>query len=366
MEEQLDWVSLSLIHGIGTQTFCQLLRTFGDPSHIFSASLSDLKTIVSEKIALEIKAGSNETLTADTRAWLSQANNCIVTLADAHYPKALLEITDPPPLLYAKGNLALLNSPSIAIVGSRNASVQGEKNAQAFAFDLANMGLCVVSGMALGIDGAAHRGALAATGATIAVVGTGLDIVYPAKHRELAHQIAEHGLIISEFPLSTPSKPQNFPKRNRMISGLSLGCLVVEANLQSGSQITARLAAEQGREVFAIPGSIHSPMAKGCHQLIKQGAKLVDCIQDIVEELKLQEIRPTTHQDLNQSKTQEQNNSATASNPLLIWLGYDPMPLEQIVQLSGLTVSEVSSMLMLLELEGKVASLAGGQFQKIT
>jgi DNA processing protein len=366
VEEQLDWVSLSLIHGIGAQTFCHLLRTFGDPSRIFSASLADLKTIVSEKIALEIKAGSNVALTADTRVWLSQSNNCIVTLADAHYPKALLEITDPPPLLYAKGNLALLNSPSIAIVGSRNASVQGEKNAQAFAFDLANIGLCVVSGMALGIDGAAHRGALAATGATIAVVGTGLDIVYPAKHRELAHQIAEHGLIISEFPLTTPSKPQNFPKRNRIISGLSLGCLVVEANLQSGSQITARLAAEQGREVFAMPGSIHSPMAKGCHQLIKQGAKLVDCIQDIVEELKLQETQPTIHQALSQSKTQDQNNSVTASNPLLICMGYDPMSLEQIVQLSGLTVSEVSSMLMLLELEGKVASLAGGQFQKIT
>jgi DNA processing protein len=187
--------------------------------------------------------------------------------------------------LYAKGNLALLNMPSIAIVGSRNASIQGEKNAEAFAQGLCDYGLCIVSGLALGIDGAAHRGALKFNGATIAVVGTGLDIVYPAKHRDLAHQIAKHGLIISEFALGTPSKPQNFPKRNRIISGLSLGCLVVEANLKSGSQITARLSAEQGREVFAIPGSIHSPMTKGCHQLIKQGAKLVDCLQDIIQEL---------------------------------------------------------------------------------
>ncbi len=243
--------------------------------------------MVSEKIALEIGLGVDQADLQDTLNWLAKANNHIVTLADPDYPKALLEIADPPPLLYAKGNIALLNKLSIAIVGSRNASVQGEKNAEAFAQGLAVHGLCIVSGLALGIDGAAHRGALKAKGDTIAVVGTGLDMVYPAQHRDLAHQIASSGLIISEFPLGTLSKPQNFPRRNRLISGLSLGCLVVEANLKSGSQITARLSAEQGREVFAIPGSIHSPLAKGCHQLIKQGAKLVDSLQDIVEELNL-------------------------------------------------------------------------------
>jgi len=235
--------------------------------------------------------------------------------------------------------------------------VQGEKNAEAFAHGLSEYGLCIVSGLALGIDGAAHRGALKAKGSNIAVVGTGLDIVYPAKHRDLAHQIVEHGLIISEFALSTPSKPQNFPKRNRIISGLSLGCLVVEANLQSGSQITARLSAEQGREVFAIPGSIHSPMSKGCHQLIKQGAKLVDSLQDIVEELDL------SKQDSNISETS--SDEIKTNHAMLTLMGYEPIALENLVNLSGLTVSEVSSMLMLLELEGSVASLAGGKYQKI-
>ncbi len=274
-------------------------------------------------------------------------------------------------MLCAKGNLALLNQPSIAIVGSRNASVQGEKNAEAFANGLCGYGLCIVSGLALGIDGAAHRGALSANGATIAVVGTGLDIVFPAKHRDLAHHIVERGLIISEFALSTPSKPQNFPRRNRIISGLSLGCLVVEANLQSGSQITARLAAEQGREVFTILGSIHSAMSKGCHQLIKQGAKLVDSLQDIIEELDLNKDRTSTViLDLKAISVANNNekfvNDTATKHPILTLMGYEPITLENLVHLSRLTVSEVSSMLMLLELEGRVASLAGGQFQKLT
>lgn len=358
LAEKSLWVSLNQIHGIGSQTFCQLLKTFGSPANVYAASYHQLTNVVSDAIASTIAQGPNQDTLTDTLQWLSHANNHLVTLADKHYPKTLLEITDPPPLFYAKGNLALLNQPSIAIVGSRNASVQGEKNAEAFAHDLCGFGLCIISGLALGIDGAAHRGALKANGATIAVVGTGLDIVYPAKHRDLAHQIAEHGLIISEFALGTPSKPQNFPKRNRIISGLSIGCLVVEANLQSGSQITARLAAEQGREVFAIPGSIHSPTAKGCHQLIKQGAKLVDCIQDIVEELNLS----NSFTDI----IQESKNTSTNNHPLLDLMGYDPINLENLVSISNLTVSEVSSMLMLLELEGRVISLAGSQYQRLT
>ncbi len=285
--EKSLWISLNNIHGLGSQTICHLLKAFNNPANVYAASYNQLKEIVSDKIAAEITQGVDQDALIKSLDWLSRTNNHLVTLADAHYPKALLEISDPPAIFYAKGNLALLNKPSIAIVGSRNASVQGEKNAEAFAQGLCEYGLCIVSGLALGIDGAAHRGALKGNGATIAVVGTGLDIVYPAKHRDLAHQIAEHGLIISEFALGTLSKPQNFQKRNRIISGLSLGCLVVEANLQSGSQITARLSAEQGREVFAIPGSIHSPMSRGCHQLIKQGAKLVDCLQDIIEELEI-------------------------------------------------------------------------------
>ncbi|CAN1488451.1 Smf Predicted Rossmann fold nucleotide-binding protein involved in DNA uptake [Methylophilaceae bacterium] len=356
--EKSQWLSLSKIEGLGCQTFCQLLKTFGSPSEIYRKKFKELSAVVSEKIALEIGQGVDQTGLQDTLTWLAQANNHLVTLADADYPKALLEIADPPPLLYAKGNLALLNKLSIAIVGSRNASVQGEKNAEAFAQGLAEHGLCIVSGLALGIDGAAHRGALKAKGDTIAVVGTGLDMVYPAQHRDLAHEIAKSGLIISEFPLGTLSKPQNFPRRNRLISGLSLGCLVVEANLKSGSQITARLSAEQGREVFAIPGSIHSPMAKGCHQLIKQGAKLVDSLQDIVEELNLSKAVSTPLAEANSPTNQDQQK-------LLDAMAYDAISIETLVQLTGLTVSTLSSMLTLLELEGRITGLAGGQYQQI-
>jgi DNA processing protein len=356
--EKLQWLSLSQIEGLGCQTFCQLLKTFGSPSEIYRKKFKELRAVVSEKIALEIGQGVDQTGLQDTLTWLAQANNHLVTLADTDYPKALLEIADPPPLLYAKGNLALLNKLSIAIVGSRNASVQGEKNAEAFAQGLAEHGLCIVSGLALGIDGAAHRGALKAKGDTIAVVGTGLDMVYPAQHRDLAHQIASSGLIISEFPLGTLSKPQNFPRRNRLISGLSLGCLVVEANLKSGSQITARLSAEQGREVFAIPGSIHSPLAKGCHQLIKQGAKLVDSLQDIVEELNLSKAVSAPLAEENSPTNQDQQR-------LLEAMAYDAISIETLVQLTGLTVSTLSSMLTLLELEGRITGLAGGQYQQI-
>ena len=356
--EKSQWLSLSKIEGLGSQTFCQLLKTFGSPSEIYRKKFKELRAVVSEKIALEIGQGVDQIGLQDTLTWLAQANNHLVTLADADYPKALLEIADPPPLLYAKGNLALLNKLSIAIVGSRNASVQGEKNAEAFAQGLAEHGLCIVSGLALGIDGAAHRGALKAKGDTIAVVGTGLDMVYPAQHRDLAHQIAKSGLIISEFPLGTLSKPQNFPRRNRLISGLSLGCLVVEANLKSGSQITARLSAEQGREVFAIPGSIHSPLAKGCHQLIKQGAKLVDSLQDIVEELNLSKAVSAPVAEENSPTNQDQQM-------LLDAMAYDAISIETLVQLTGLTVSTLSSMLTLLELEGRITGLAGGQYQQI-
>ena len=361
ISEKLFWIGLGCIPGLGNQTYCQLLKAFGTPEQIYSTSAKQLSQVVKTNIAQEIAKGFDPDAHQTSLQWLSQQNNYLITLADEAYPKSLLQIADPPPYLYAKGDIALLNQPAIAIVGSRNATVQGEKNAEAFAAELCAHGLCIVSGLALGIDGAAHRGALRAKGATIAVVGTGLDIVYPAKHRELAHEIAQHGLIISEFELGVPSTPQNFPRRNRIISGLSLGCLVVEANLQSGSQITARLASEQGREVFAIPGSIHSPMSKGCHQLIKQGAKLVDSVQDIVEELHLETMTVSSH---TASSTPAAGKN-TSAELILSKLGFDPMRMENLVALTGLTVSEVSSMLMVLELEGKVASLTGGHFQKI-
>ena len=353
-EEAGLWIGLSLIPGLGSQTYCALLRRFGTPDQIYAASYQDLKSVVPDKIASVIREGLAREHVQDALDWLQQPHNHLITLADADYPRALLEIPDPPPLLYLKGDRARLNVPTIAIVGSRHATPQGERNAESFAQALSEAGYCIASGLALGIDGAAHRGALQGRAGTIAVVGTGLDIVYPARHRELAHQIVQHGALISEYALGTPSKPQNFPRRNRLISGLSQGCLVVEANLQSGSLITARLAGEQGREVFAIPGSIHSPVAKGCLQLIKQGAKLVDQIQDILDELGSHLPAP------------ESPIPPAAEHPLLQHMGYDPVSMEALVQRSGLTGDTLSAMLTVLEIEGQIAVLPGGRFQRMS
>ena len=355
-----QWVTLNETPGLGNATLCQLLAKFGSPEKIFSASISQLREFVDDEIAQKIQNGVDLEAIKPTLDWLQKDNAHLVTFADNTYPQKLLEISNPPAVLYAIGNLHWLNHPTIAMVGSRSATPQGEKNAENFAESLCNQGLCVVSGMALGIDGASHRGALKANGATIAVVGTGLDIVYPARHRDLAHKIAERGLIISEFPLGTPSKAQNFPRRNRLISGLSLGCLVVEANIDSGSLITARLSAEQGREVFAIPGSIHSPVTKGCHQLIKQGAKLVENVQDILEELKnsLPSISPS-------GLMVNLGSNPSEPNTVLACMGFDPVNFESLRTLSGLTTEALSSMLMMLELESKITTLAGGQYQRL-
>ena len=354
------WIALTQIPGLGNADIRQLLTLFGSPDHIFGASAHQLKTVVSDAIAAKILQGIAVDKIQPTLDWLQKGNTHLVTLADTTYPQSLLQISNPPTVLYAIGQLDWLNQPSIAIVGSRHATPQGEKNAENFAENLCNQGLCVVSGLAMGIDGAAHRGSLKSNGGTIAVVGTGLDIVYPAKHRELAHQIAQRGLIVSEFPLGTPSKAQHFPRRNRIISGLSLGCLVVEANIDSGSMITARLATEQGREVFAIPGSIHSPVSKGCHQLIKQGAKLVESSTDILEDLKHVLPKPSL---LNwQVSTDE---SSSEANLVLSAMGFDAISFETLLETSGLTPETLSSMLMILELDGKVTTLAGSNYQRL-
>ncbi len=358
-----QWIVLNQIAGLGNAGVCQLLAKFGSPQAIFSATLSQLREIVDDGIAHKIQKGVDADAIAPTLQWLQKDNAHLVTLADSAYPQKLLEISNPPAILYAIGNLHWLNHPSIAMVGSRSATPQGEKNAEDFAQSLCELGLCVVSGMALGIDGAAHRGALKSNGATIAVVGTGLDIVYPARHRDLAHKIAERGLIISEFPLGTPSKAQNFPRRNRLISGLSLGCLVVEANVDSGSLITARLSAEQGREVFAIPGSIHSPVTKGCHHLIKQGAKLVENTQDILEELK--DLLPSKSTSEQTGNVDDDNATPLKTNTVLDGMGYDPINFESLRTISGMTTEALTSMLMVLELEGKITSVAGGQYQRV-
>lgn len=365
LDDIQQWLALNQIAGLGNAGLCQLLAKFGTPAAIFSASNKQLREIVSDEIAQQIGLGVDIDSIAPSLKWLEKDNTHLVTLADEAYPKQLLEINNPPAILYAIGNLRWLNHPSIAMVGSRSATPQGEKNAEEFAESLCHQGLCIVSGMALGIDGAAHRGALKANGATIAVVGTGLDIVYPARHRDLAHQIAERGLIISEFPLGTPSKAQNFPRRNRIISGLSLGCLVVEANIDSGSLISARLAIEQGREVFAIPGSIHSPVAKGCHLLIKQGAKLVENTQDILEEINWKIINKNQNSISPNGSLAHSGTDSPQANTVLTSMGFDPIDFDTLQSLTRLTTEVLSSILMLLELENKVTVLAGGKYHRL-
>jgi DNA processing protein len=291
-----------------------------------------------------------------------------VTLGDGGYPASLLETADPPLMLYLLGapafDLTQLGR-SIAIVGSRNPTAQGAESARGFARAFGEAGITVVSGLALGVDGAAHTGALEAGGgtdrlATVAVVGTGLDRVYPARHRELAHRIAAQGLIVSEYSLGTPPLNQNFPKRNRIIAGLSRGTLVVEAALQSGSLITARMAAEQGREVFAIPGSIHSPQSRGCHALIRQGAKLVESVGDVLEELRFDAPAASS------AEPPPQAEPATASDPgLLGELGFDPVSLDALCARTGYSAAELQARLLELELDGRVARLPGGLFQRV-
>jgi len=346
-----SWLKLGQITGLGNEGLRRLLQAFGSPEAVLAASVSSLSQHVKPAVAKAIKEESDDSLLEVTAAWLDDSRNRIVTLADAEYPQALLNIADPPLLLYVKGRLDLLNARSLAVVGSRNSTAQGVRNAEAFAQAASESGLCIVSGMAHGIDAAAHKGGLRGKGSSVAVVGTGLDKVYPAANRELAHQLAQHGTIISEFPLGTPPLASNFPRRNRIISGLSEGCLVVEASLQSGSLITARMAVEQGREVFAIPGSIHSPQSKGCHALIKQGAKLVESAQDILEELGFASGAVKT--------------STTIEHPVLTQLGFDAVDIETLAQRSGLTIAELSAILLQLELEGVVATLPGGLYQRI-
>lgn len=284
------WLRLMQTPGIGDVTARKLLAAFGLPEQIFEVSYSTLLKIVPEPIARALTTSltsAEEQAIESALAWHQLPGNQIVTLADQDYPQRLLEIADPPCVLYVKGQIHLLQQPAIAIVGSRHATSEGIQNAMRFATTLSQAGLTVVSGLAQGIDGAAHEGALQGQGSTIAVMGTGANLVYPAAHHALAHRIAEKGCLVTEYPLGTNAQAGHFPKRNRLISGLSQGVLVVEAAVASGTLITARMALEQSRDVFAIPGSIHSPLSKGCHQLIKQGAKLVESARDILEELRL-------------------------------------------------------------------------------
>ena len=377
------WLRLTLTPGIGNGAARRLLARFGLPQAIFQQTEAALQLCVpaaQAKALREIPQGW-EALWQTTAQWLANAApqgpaRAIVSLGDLRYPQALLDTEDPPLLLYLLGPASLLEHqpfPSdrcLAVVGSRNPTAQGAENARLFARALCGAGLTIVSGLALGVDAAAHEGALEAVisagtmAATIAVVGTGLDRVYPRKNLDLAHRIAAHGLIVSEYPLGTPPLPGNFPKRNRIISGLSQGTLVVEAALASGSLITARMAAEQGREVFAIPGSIHAPQSRGCHALIRQGAKLVESAQDVLEELK---IPATTVPGLPQEGMNAPGAAASdeTEDPVLAALGYDPMGLDALIARTGMDASTLQVALLELELDGRIARLPGGLFQRV-
>lgn len=387
-QELQAWLRLTLTPGVGNATARKLLVAFGSAQAIFEQSHLMLRQVCSEKLvnALQTEPSALAALLKTTLDWQHAGDDRrIATLGDAAYPTTLLNIEDPPLMLYMLGTMCThpdMNTAithSLAIVGSRNPTSDGESNARHFAKAFGEAGLCVVSGLALGIDGASHEGALLGGGETIAIVGTGLNRVYPKDHLTLAHRIAKQGMLVSEFPLGTPPLTTNFPKRNRIISGLSLGTLVVEATLKSGSLITARLASEQGKEVFAIPGSIHSPQSRGCHALIQQGAKLVEVAQDVLEELRwstvavgrerghFSDLRGTTSHIIPLAISRV-SNDVQLSGPqsiLLTALGFSPINLDVLQARSGLPTDQLQAQLLELELEGQLTRLPGGLFQRL-
>jgi len=350
------WAALASA-GLATPVAVALLRAFGTPQHVLDASRASVEAVAGRAAAerLDARDASHD---ASTAAWLGEPGHTLVAWGDADYPRQLLEIPDPPLALFALGRLALLARPAIAIVGSRQATPQGVEDAYAFARILAEAGLTVVSGLAQGIDAAAHRGALDTPASTIAVTGTGPDRVYPASHRDLAHAIVERGALVTEFAPGTPPLKENFPRRNRLIAGLARGVLVVEAAPGSGSLITARLAVEQGRDVFAIPGSIHSPLSKGPHRLIRDGAKLVETAQDVLVELGVAGARAA----------QGERAPAAPDDPaqarVLDAMGRGPVDLDRLVTRTGLAADALAATLVLLELDGRVAALPGGGWER--
>ena len=351
-----SWLQLSLTPGLGASTLRNLLREFGLPEAVLARKRVELSRVVGAAVLEALDSERVAQAVARALEWAKADHHYVVTLADENYPRALLEIADPPPLLYAHGRIELLGRPGLAVVGSRNASAQGESNAAQFAKALSDAGLTIVSGLALGIDAAAHRGGLAGKSSTIAILGTGIDIVYPNRNAELAAEIARLGLLVSEFPLSTPAIAHNFPRRNRLISGMARGCLVVEAAVGSGSLITARCAADQGRDVFAVPGSIHSPLAKGCHALIKSGAKLVESAEDVLAEL--QGVHVSGYATTAVTAPQMEDG-------LLAVMGHDPVDVDALCTRAGLSAEQVTSELLRLELDGRVTALPGGLYQRL-
>jgi len=360
----IDWLALYHAPGIGPASFHKLLEQFPDPAAVLNASSGQLQQVGLRDSSIDaLRHPDSRTIERDLE-WQAQPGNRILTCRDPDYPALLREIPDPPPLLYIHGNLHVLQEPQLAMVGSRNPTAAGRQTAIDFARHLSAAGLMITSGLALGIDAAGHQGALDAGAPTIAVMGTGLDRVYPARNRELAHRIAGVGALVSEFPPGTPPRAEHFPRRNRIISGLSLGTLVVEAAIRSGSLISARYALEQGREVFAIPGSIHNPLARGCHHLIRQGAKLVETAQDIMDELgALATALDFTATPATDHDRQPQLPDDYAQ--LLESIGFENTSVDMLVKTTHLTPAEVSSMLLQLEMNGYIAANPGGFYNRL-
>jgi DNA processing protein len=357
------WASLHLLQSVSARSLVALLKHFGGAAELLAAKRRSIAGLVPPDVAAAIERGPDPAQLDHTLAWLREPGHGLLAWDDADYPRALLDIPDPPPAFYYLGRRELLNRPSVAIVGSRNATPQGVDHAEAFAAALSATGFTIVSGLAVGIDAAAHRGGLSADASSIAVVGTGLDRVYPARNRELAQRLAREGGMLSEFALGTPPLRENFPRRNRLISGLSRGVLVVEATLNSGSLITARLAAEQGREVFAVPGSIDSPFSKGAHRLIREGAKLVETAQDVLEELGAAPD-PQATRDRRDSLTHASSVVEGPAALVLAALGYDPAGIDVLARRTGLSAEAITVALVELEVAGRVASLPGSLYQR--
>ena len=364
------WLSLSLTTGVGAKAMVRLLRGFGSPGAALGAPMEELRHYVGKKTAQNIRTEDRAKQIDAALHWAQKDGRHILTWSDKEFPPLLLETGYAPPVLYAEGNLAFLQKPIVAVVGSRNASAAGNRNAELFSRALSDAGVCVVSGMAQGIDAAAHRGALAGCtasgggGGTIAVIGTGADIIYPKIHRHLAAEIAQKGALIGELPLGTMPHPTNFPRRNRIISGISLGCLVVEATLKSGSLITAQNAAEQGRDVFAVPGSISSPLHRGCHRLIRDGALLTEKVNDILEALNMPLIAPRLPEAIDYA-----DMAAETGDKLLVavlsHINYAPTTIDEISERSGLDADALLPELLELEISGKILPAGGGRYQRV-
>jgi len=360
-----DWLVVYHAPRVGVMAFHRLLDRFACPAAILAASTGELSSLGLSRDTIDAIRRPDLSAIERDLEWAERPGNHIITCRDEAWPALLSQLSDAPPLLYVHGDTSLLGEPQLAMVGSRNPTPSGLQTALDFARHLAATGLTITSGLALGIDAASHQGALDAEATTIAVMGTGLDRVYPARHRDLARLIARHGALVSEFPVGTPPLAENFPRRNRIISGLAIGTLVVEAALRSGSLISARYAAEQGREVFAIPGSIHNTLARGCHALIRQGAKLVETAQDIIDELGPLAVacQPTTTTE--RAMTVEPRHLDNEYTQLLEIIGFENTSIDRLVAGSGLTPAEVSSMLLQLEMEGYLASSPGGIYNRL-